>query len=374
MNLLAKQNDIATRPILYMALELSNSKWVIAFGNGTKTRKVSIEANNIDELLKEIRVAKEKLRLPASCELVSCYEAGRDGFWIHRFLEKHGIKNMVIDSSSIEVSRKARRAKTDQLDALKLLKQLISHVRGEDKFHVARVPSEAEEDRRRMHRERGRLMKERTSHTNRIRSLLNLHGIKFTGTKDWEEYLETVRDWQDNPLLPYQKEELLREVRRLELTQAQLNELESGMKQLLKESSEPVYQQIEQLKHLKGVGDVSSWMLMMEWFGWRRFKNRKEVGAAAGLVGTPYSSGDSEKEQGITKAGNHRIRALMIELSWCWLRYQPDSDLSRWFRERFDHGARLRKIGIVALARKLLIALWRYIETGELPKGAELKV
>jgi transposase len=374
MNLLANQNDNATSPILYMALELSNSKWVIAFGNGTKTRKVSIEANDIDELQKEIQVAKEKLRLPTNSEVISCYEAGRDGFWIHRCLEKHGIKNMVIDSSSIEVSRKARRAKTDQLDAIKLLKKLIIHVRGEDKFHIARVPSEAEEDRRRMHRERGRLKKERTSHTNRIRSLLNLYGIKFTGTKDWYEYLETVRDWQGNPLLPYQKEELLREVKRLELIQSHINELESGMKQLLKESPEPVYQQIEQLKRLKGVGDVSSWMLMMEWFGWRRFKNRKEVGAAAGLVGTPYSSGDSEKEQGITKAGNHRIRALMIELSWCWLRYQPNSDLSRWFSERFDHGARLRKIGIVALARKLLIALWRYVETGELPKGAELKV
>ncbi|MFC3908206.1 transposase [Legionella dresdenensis] len=187
-------------------------------------------------------------------------------------------------------------------------------------------------------------------------------------------YLTAVKDWQGNPLLTHQKEELLREVKRLELVESHLKALESRMQQLLKESPEPVYRQIEQLKRLKGVGDVSSWMLIMEWFGWRRFKNRREVGAAAGLVGTPYSSGDSEKELGITKAGNHRIRALMIELSWCWLRYQPGSDLSNWFHERFDHGARLRKIGIVALARKLLIALWRYVETGELPKGAELKV
>jgi transposase len=374
MNLLAEENNTTKAPILYMALELSNSKWVIAFGNEVKMRKISIGANDVDELVKEIGIAKERLKLPGNCAVESCYEAGRDGFWIHRCLVQHGIKNVVIDSSSIEVSRKARRAKTDGLDAVKLLKQLISHVRGENKFRVARVPSEAEEDRRRMHRERGRLKKERTGHTNRIKSLLNLYGIKFTGAKDWEKYLDMVQDWQGNPLLQHQKEELLREVRRLELVEAHLTELESKMKELLKESPEPVYQKIEQLKSLKGVGDVSSWMLMMEWFGWRRFKNRREVGAAAGLVGTPYSSGESEREQGITKAGNHRIRALMIELSWCWLRYQPGSELSRWFRERFDHGARLRKIGIVALARKLLIALWRYVETGELPKGAELKV
>ncbi|MFC3908207.1 transposase [Legionella dresdenensis] len=184
MTLSAKEHVTPKGAILYMALELSNTKWVIAFGTGTKTRKVTIEANDIAGLQAELKVAQEKLKLESVSEVVSCYEAGRDGFWLHRCLEKHGIKNVVIDSSSIEVSRKSRRAKTDGLDASQLLKQLISHVRGDVKFHVARVPSE-EEDRRRMHRERGRLKKERTSHTNRIRSLLNLYGIKFSGTKDW---------------------------------------------------------------------------------------------------------------------------------------------------------------------------------------------
>jgi transposase len=224
-----------------------------------------------------------------------------------------------------------------------------------------------------MHRERGRLKKERTGHTNRIKSLLNLYGIKFTGAKDWRVYIETVRDWNGKLLLAYQKEELLREVTRLDMVNEHLKALESSMQELLKGSSEKVYEQIKQLKQLKGIGDVSSWTLIMEWFGWRRFNNRREVGAAAGLVGTPYSSGDTEKELGITKAGNHRIRALMIELSWIWLRYQPQSELSKWFNTRFDHGARLRKVGIVAMARKLLIAIWRYVETGELPKGAQLK-
>lgn len=373
MTLTAKANDTHNSPALYMAIELSNSKWVLAFGTGIKTRKVVIEAADIEQLFKEITLAKEKLKLPATSQVVSCYEAGRDGFWIHRLLVSRGIENKVIDSSSIKVNRKARRAKSDNIDALAMLRQLIIYMRGEDKLQIARVPSEEEEDRRRMHRERGRLKKERTGHTNRIKSLLNLHGIKFNGTKNWEEYIETIRDWKGDTLLQYQKEELLREVERLNLVNKQLKALETSMQHLLVTSTENVYQQIKQLKQLKGIGDVSSWMLIMEWFGWRRFKNRREVGAAAGLVGTPYSSGESEKELGISKAGNHRVRALMIELSWLWLRYQPHSELSKWFRERFDHGARLRKIGIVALARKLLIAIWRYVENGELPKGAELK-
>jgi len=374
MTKVAEVYNTELSPMLYMALELSNSKWVIAFGTGVKIRKVSIEAMDTERLFQEIELAKEKFKLPSSCKVVSCYEAGRDGFWIHRLLEREGIDNLVVDSSSIKVNRKARKAKSDNLDALALLKQLITHMKGEDKLQVARIPSEEEEDRRRMHRERGRLKKERASHTNRIKSLLNLHGIKFAGTKDWTTYIELVCDWKGAPLLRHQKEELLREVKRLDEVSKQLKELESSMEELLKNSSEKVYKQVMQLKQLKGIGDVSSWTLIMEWFGWRRFNNRREVGAAAGLVGTPYSSGDSEKELGISKAGNHRIRALMIELSWLWLRYQPESELSKWFYKRFDHGGRLRKIGIVALARKLLIALWRYVETSEIPKGAELKV
>lgn len=374
MTLMAKANDTGFSPVLYMAMELSNNNWVLAFGTGVKTRKVTIEANDIERLFKEVEFAKEKLKLPATSQVLSCYEAGRDGFWIHRLLESRGIENKVIDSSSIKVNRKARRAKSDNLDALAMLKQLISHIKGEDKLQIARVPSEEEEDRRRMHRERGRLKKERTAHTNRIKSLLNLYGIKFKSAKDWAKHIDTICDWKGEPLLTHQKEELLREVKRLELINEQLRELETRMQELLRTSTEKVYQQIRQLKQLRGIGDVFSWTLIMEWFGWRSFNNRRQVGAAAGLVGTPYSSGDSEKELGITKAGNHRIRALMIELSWLWLRYQPHSELSKWFHERFDHGGRLRKIGIVALARKLLIAIWRYVETGELPKGAVLKV
>lgn len=356
-----------------MAMELSQNKWCIAFGNGVKTRQVVLDANDKLRLLDEIIRAKEKLGLPENAIVMSCYEAGRDGFWIHRFLELEGIKNIVIDSSSIQVNRKSRRAKTDSLDAGQLLRQLIRHVKGEEKLQIARIPSEEEEDRRRMHRERERLKKERTGHTNRIRSLLNLHGVKCKGKKSWEDYLNKVTDWKENLLPTEQKEELLREAERLQLVERQLKALESKMENLLKTSQEPHIEKIRKLMQLKGIGEVSSWLLIMEWFGWRKFNNRREVGAAAGLVGTPYASGESQREQGITKAGNHRIRALMIELSWCWLRYQPDSELSKWFDERFNQGKRSRKIGIVALARKLLIEIWRFLQTGALPKGAQLK-
>lgn len=363
-----------TTCVLYMAMELSQNKWCIAFGNGVKTRQVTIESGDKFRLLEEIKKARTKLGLPEDPKVVSCYEAGRDGFWIHRWLEEERIENIIIDSSSIKVDRKSRRAKTDRLDAGRLLKQLIQHSRGEDKLQVARVPSEAEEDRRRMHRERERLKKERTGHTNRIKGLLILFGIKCNkGRMSWVDYLESVKDWQGKTLPIYQKEELMRESQRLEMVETQLKELESQMLNRLKTNDEEIYKKIFQLKQLKGVGDVSSWVLIMEWFGWRKFKNRREIGAAAGLVGTPYDSGESQREQGITKAGNHRIRALMIELAWSWLRYQPDSDLSQWFDKRFNQGKRTRKVGIVALARRLLIAIWRYVETGEIPKDAQLK-
>lgn len=281
----------------------------------------------------------------------------------------------MVDSSSIDVSRKSRRAKTDRLDAEKLLKKLILFIRGDEKLSVARVPSEQAEDQRRIHREREALKKERTRHGNRLKSLLNLHGIKYKGKgrKSWDTYLEGVRDWKNELLPPLQKEELCRIVDRLELTEKQLKELEKKMQDQLDTSQEPVFQRMRQLKNLKGLGEIGAWTLIMEWFGWRKFKNRREVGAAAGLVGSPHDSGDSRREQGITKSGNSRIRALMLQLAWGWLRYQPNSQLSQWYKERFDSGNRSRKIGIVALARKLLIALWRYIALGVVPQDAQLK-
>lgn len=368
-------NNNAVSGVLYMAMELSLNKWCIAFGNGMKMRQVILESNDRLGLCVEIQKAKEKFGLPEDTKVMSCYEAGRDGFWIHRWLESCRIENIVIDSSSIKVDRKSRRAKTDRLDASRMLRQLILHVRGEEKLQIARVPSEIEEDRRRIHRERERLVKERTGHTNRIKSLLNLFGIKFKnrGWKSWESYLNGVKDWKDEHLPEDQKHELLREAKRLEMVEEQLRELETLRIKRIESSNEDVYKKVRQLKQLKGIGDIGSWVFIMEWFGWRQFNNRREVGAAAGLVGTPYDSGESQREQGITKAGNYRIRTLATELAWAWLRYQPNSDLSRWFNERFNQGKRSRRVGIIAVARRLLIALWRYLETGQRPAGAELK-
>lgn len=368
-------NNNVTTGILYMAMELSNKKWQLAFGDGYKKRQVVIEANNIPELEKAIEKAKKHFRMKEDAQVISCYEAGRDGFWIHRYLEKIGIQNHVLDSSSIDVSRKKRRAKTDRLDAEKLLKKLILYIRGDEKLSVARVPSEQAEDQRRIHREREALKKERTRHGNRLKSLLNLHGVKYRGKgrKNWTTYLEEVRDWKNEVLPPFLKEELHRIVERLKVTENQLKELEKKMQEQLEMSEEPVFQRMRQLKNLKGLGDIGAWTLIMEWLGWREFRNRREVGSAAGLVGSPHDSGDSRREQGITKSGNRRIRTLMLQLAWGWLRYQPTSQLSRWYKERFDHGSRSRKVGVVALARKLLIALWRYIAFGVLPQDAKLK-
>jgi transposase len=372
-NLTRIVNNKPTHDELYMAIELSNQTWRLAFSNGIKIRQVKIEAGETEAFNKELKKAKEHFGFLQEVEVRSCYEAGRDGFWIHRSLEKQGIKNVVVESSSINVNRRARRAKTDRLDAEKLVRQLVSYYAGTDKLDIVRIPSEEDEDKRRLHRERERLKKERTSHSNRIKSLLNLHGIKTMPSKHLKIFIETVRDWQGELLSQWQKNELLREIERLELLDSQLKELEKQMQELYKENEEPCYQQMHQLRELKGIGEIGAWVLVMEWFRWRDFKNRRELGSAAGLVGSPHDSGESQREQGISKAGNRRIRSLMVELAWMWLRYQPNSELSLWFNQRFATGKRFRRVGIVALARKLLIAIWRYLTKGEIPAGAEFK-
>lgn len=368
-------NNTANSDVLYMAMELSHSQWRLAFGGGQQRRQRVIAARDMIALEREISQAKEKFKLKNDVETVSCYEAGRDGFWIHRYLASKGIKNYVVDSSSIEVSRKQRRAKTDRLDAEKLLKKLQHYAGGEEKLSIARVPSEEAEDRRRIHREREALKKESIRHKNRMKSLMSLHGIvlRNPARKGWKNFIETSRDWKNEWLPFHQKEELIRIVERLELVERQLKGLEKQMQEELESGKGEVFAKIRGLKNLKGLGDIGAWILIMEWLGWKKFDNRREVGAAAGLVGTPYASGESRREQGISKNGNSRIRTLMIQLSWCWLRYQPQSALSHWFKERFDQGGRSRKRGIVALARKLLIALWRYVTEGQLPEGVELK-
>jgi transposase len=376
MKAVLQDKDNTSNTILYMALELSNSKWKLGFSTGEKKRIKSIAAGDWPALLSEIAQAKEKLKCTEDCAIESCYEAGRDGFWIHRALLNEGVNNYVIDSASIEVSRRKRQVKTDRVDVIALVNLLMRFSKGEKQaLQTLRVPSVEEEAQRRLNRERTRLIKERGAHSARIKSLLIAHGIRLKEIRDLPELLPRAKAAVIGYELPVDlKSELLREYERYTQVNQQIKALEELQISRAETQNVPAMNNIKQLMTLKGVGWQSSWILTMEFFNWRQFKNAKQLGACAGLTPTPYDSGDSVREQGISKAGNKRIRTLMVELSWLWLRYQPGSQLSQWFEQRFGSGGkRMRRIGIVALARKLLIALWRYLQTGAIPEGAILK-
>jgi transposase len=254
------------------------------------------------------------------------------------------------------------------------LRLLIRYHQGESHaWRVVHVPSEQEEDSRRLHRELERLKKEQTAHTNRIRSLLALEGLKIKLDRRFLSSLESARLWDGSPLGVNLKAELVREYQRRVQAHDQILRIEKQRDGLLKEKSIPALKQVSSLMGLVGIGKITAWTLVHEFFGWRKFKNRKEVGSAAGLTGTPYCSGEMERDRGISKAGNRRVRALMIETAWRWLRHQPDSKVSLWFQSRFGSGGkRMRRIGIVAMARQLLVALWRHAQFGEVPEGARL--
>jgi transposase len=324
----------------------------------------------------EIEAARVRFGLARGGRVLSCYEAGRDGFWLHRFLETHGVENLVVDSASIEVSRRKRRAKTDRLDAQKLVNQLIRWDEGEKKvWAVAQVPSVEDEDARHLHRELGTLRSEQTRLVNRIKGLLAGHGVRVGVIgSEFADWLRQQRQWDGSPLPPGLGQRVLIEYDRLVLTRAQIAAVQRERKRLLKDGQTPQAKVARKLISLRAMGDNGAWTMSTELFSWRTFANRKKVGSIAGLTGTPFDSGGTAREQGIDKAGNKRVRFLAVELAWCWLRHQPNSALSRWYQQRFGAGGkRLRKIGIVALARKLLIALWRWVDQDVLPEGALLK-
>jgi len=377
MNRVALQSkDNAGEQKLYMAMELSDKCWKLVFSDGgEKRRHETMEAGHRMELVEAIRKAKEKFDLSSEAKVVSCYEAGRDGFWLHRYLVTLGVDNQVVDSSSIETNRRKRRAKTDRIDGVKLLTMLMRYWGGErGLWSVVRVPSVEDEEGRRLHRELASLNKERTRHRNRIRGLLVAQGLRLEPKGDFLQRLEALTRWDGAPLPLELKGELEREYQRLRLVEAQRRALENTRKSRLRQADTASVQRVVQLMGLRAIGPNCAWLLVMEFFAWRGFRNRRQLGACAGLTGTPYDSGTSKRDQGISKAGNRRVRTMMIEIAWLWLRYQPNSKLSRWFRERFaGGGARMRRVGIVALARRLLVALWRYVEDGMLPEGAELK-
>ena len=283
---------------------------------------------------------------------------------------------MVVDSASIEVNRRKRRAKTDRIDVRKLLHMLLRHHGGEKLvWSVVNVPSEQAEDGRHLHRELEVLKKERTMHRSRLKSLLIQHGITVSNpsSRKFLIDLESTRRWDGTQLPPDLKARITREHDRLRMVEEQIYSLGKEREKRVAAADTAPMKQVAHLMTLVGIGPNSSWKFVMEFFAWRDFKNGKQIGALSGLTPTPYDSGASLREQGISKAGNKRIRTLAVEMAWVWLRFQPQSKLSQWYARRFGQGGkRMRRIGIVAMARRLLIDLWRYLEYGVIPEGARL--
>lgn len=366
-----------TEPVLYLAFELSDKSWQLGstIGMGQQPRRRSVPAGDLEAVDKEIALAKKRFGLAADSRVVSCYEAGRDGFWLDRYLRAAGVDNRVVDSASIQVDRRSRRVKTDRIDVDKLLAMLVRYHGGERwVWRLVRVPTEAEEDWRHMHRELEALKKDRIRLINRIKGLLVTQGLRLSITPDFPVELTAARTWKGTPLPGHLQARLQRHFQHLRFIEDQIDRLKAQRLEAVRTSSEPCIEQVRRLLMLRGIGMESAWLFVMEFFSWRRFRNRREVGALAGLTPTPYASGASCREQGISKAGNRRVRTMAIEIAWSWLRYQPDSELSRWFQERYGQGSsRQRRVGIVALARKLLIAFWRYLDMGLVPTGATLK-
>ena len=374
-----RQEECKGKPeVLHMSFELSQKEWKLAFGveRSQKPRIRTVAAGDLKAVQQEIVAARQRFKLAEDARVVSCYEAGRDGFWLHRFLLSIGVDNVVVDSSSIEVNRRARQAKTDGLDVQKLLLLLLRYHDGESRvWRVVRVPSVEQEDGRQSPRYWEVLKKERTLHRNRIKALLIGQGIRLALKADFGERLESLTLWDGSPLPAELKLRLQREWERLELVERQIRELKKHRAAKVAEGGSVAMRLIGQLLLLRAIGMTSAWLFVQEFFAWRQFRNRREVGSLAGLTPMPYRSGESvNRDQGISKAGNVRVRTMAIEIAWAWLRYQPQSQLSLWFQERYGPGSRRsRRVGIVAMARQLLVALWRYLETGVLPEGAVLK-
>jgi len=366
---------------IFVATELSQKTWLAVIHSPDRNRmsRHKLEGGDHAALLAlvegvRVRAARVLGREPA---VVSCYEAGYDGFWLHRRLEAAGISNFVFDPASIAVEQRSRRAKTDRIDGELLLRTLMAHCRGEPRVvRIVRVPSRDQEDVRRGSRERQRLVKEQTAHTNRIKALLRTLGLAAGNPRrrDWLKWLAEQRDWEGEPVPPHYLAELKREHARLMLVVEQLGELSRAPE--LTHVSAAAARMAEQkacLRRLKSLGPAFAGTLVDEAF-YKDFDNRRQVASYFGLAPSPWRSGRTNREQGISKAGNPRARQQAIELTWLWLRHQPDSALSQWFRQRTaGASARIKRIAIVALARKLMVALWRYLTTGLVPQGAVIK-
>ena len=372
----SEKNYIGGRKLCF-SMELGWETWKLGFssGVGEGVWQTTVRARDRAGLKRAMGRARKRFGLSETCRVVSCYEAGRDGFWLDRWLKSEGIENLVVDSSSLEVKRRARRVKTDRIDAAKLLSMLLRYEGGErGVWSVVRVPTEEQEDARHLHRELRTLKKERTRLINRIKGLLATQGVdRAMNRQGLLQPLEQMRMWDGSPLPEGLRRRVELEVQRHAFVHDQVLACETQVRRMVRGGSEPAVAEVRRLQRLRAVGPSGAVILVRE-FGWRRLRNRREVGALAGLTPTPYQSGRMLREGSISRAGNRHVRGVIVDLAWAWLRYQPDSELSQWYQHRFAAGgSRVRRIGIVALARRLLIALWRYWEHGEIPQGAVLK-
>ena len=349
---------------VFVALELSQKTWLVTLHSPDRGRLSRHKLDGGDHagllgLIEKVR-ARVAEKLGSAPRVVSCYEAGYDGFWLHRLLEAAGITNFIFDAASIAVEQRARRAKTDRIDGELLLRTLMAYLRGEPRVvRIVRVPSAEQEDARRASRERDRLVTEQTAHTNRIKALLRLVGMAIGNPRrgNWLAWLAQQRDWQGQPLASHLLAEVKREHERLMLVREQLAALEQALAAEATPVPAAMAERRQLLPRLKALGPAFTATLVDELF-YKDFRNRREVASYCGLAPSSWRSGGIDREQGISKAGNHRARQKAIELAWLWLRHQPDSALSRWFRTRTANtGKRAKRIAIVALARKLIVAL-----------------
>ena len=359
------------RETVYVAIELSKKTWVLGIAHPDRDRPSihRVSGGNIAELVSRLRVAARNNR-----RILVCYEAGYDGFWLARALAKIGIECRVLDPASIQVNRRARRVKTDRIDVLALLRALIATDRGERHVcAIVRVPSVEEEDARRSHRERQRLVRERTGHINRIKGLLFAQGIRDIKPKLRRSRIDfaALETAEGHPLPDRLRRELEREYARLSLIATQLREVEKERDTA--DAQDPVVEQKRQLLvALHGVGATSAAILAREVFA-RSFASRRQLGSYLGLTPSAYDSGSTTRCQGISKAGNSWARRILIEVAWLWQKYQPASPLSHWYIQRTaGQSSRIRRIMLIALARKLAISLWRYVETGLVPEGVAI--
>lgn len=382
----AAQDEIAT---LFVGFELSKATWLIGLYSpqlGKTISRYKLDGGDINAALERITVARLRLeKLGKPVRVVSVYEAGYDGFWLHRRLTAAGIENRVVDAASIPVERRSRRRKTDRIDLELLIRMLLALERGETRIcRVVQVPTPTEEDAKREHRERAVLVKEKTAHINRIGGILMALGIRGVNPhrRDFVQRLDGLMTGTGEPLPAHTKQALAREHERLILAERQIKDIERAQASAIKAVATPQSAAEERgtaerggaqaaaLVRLKGIGQISGVPLCREVF-YRHFNNRRELASYFGLPPSPYNSGSMRVDQGISKAGNPRARRLAIEIAWLWIRHQPNSALSKWFAQRVGEAkGRIRRIAIVALARKLMVALWRYLETGLIPEGA----